>query len=105
MSPNEYTVTTDKKGVTCEHPKRAKESIAWDDVDQVSFLTTNQGPFEEDVWLLLKHNNGGGCSVPMGAEGYDALYDIISKFEDFDFNAVIQAMSSTQNNEFVCWRR
>ena len=75
------------------------ESIRWRDLREVQIVTTDQGPFVDDVfWLLIGED--GGCLVPSQAEGMSALLERLGELPDFDHRAVIEAMGSTDNNRF-----
>ncbi len=51
--------------VTCKRPSGVVESVLWDDLQRVSILTTDTGPFAEDVFFVLYGSNSdSGCVVP-----------------------------------------
>jgi hypothetical protein len=66
---------------------------------------TDEGPFVDDVFFLLLGNDGKGCCVPPGAEGSGPLLDRLQALPGFDNGKVIEAMGSTGNARFVCWRK
>jgi hypothetical protein len=80
------------------------ETVRWDDLQEVGILTTDDGPWAEDVyWMLLSKNDG--CAVPGGAQGMKELLARLQQLPGFNNEAVIKAMGSTTHNKFVCWRR
>jgi hypothetical protein len=82
------------------------EHVRWDELEEVGIITTDEGPFAEDVyWILVARGGNGGCAVPSGAEGADALLARLQELPGFDNEVVIRAMASTENARFVCWRR
>ncbi|MBI5818786.1 MAG: hypothetical protein HZA88_07345 [Verrucomicrobia bacterium] len=82
------------------------ETIRWADLHEVSILTTDKGPFEEDVFFLLIAADGKpGCVVPQFSDGFDKLLRRLQQLPTFDNEAVIKAMGSTSNAKFVCWKR
>ena len=99
-----FTVIMTEEGNACEHPQRKREFIQWDEINEIGIVTTDEGPFLPDLWLLLIGDNNG-CSIPQGAVGYQELYDRISQFPGFDFQAVIEASMCTDNARFTCWKR
>jgi hypothetical protein len=104
-NPEDYfTVTITDELVKVEHPKRKTEQIKWADIDNIKIITTDQGPFQPDVWIALLGSETG-CLIPQGAKGHDEVYNIVSKYERFNFENVIKAMSSTDNQEFLVWTR
>jgi len=49
--------------------------------------------------------NGKGCSIPQGSDGWNKVYDIVSKYDGFNFENVIKSASSTDNKTFELWQR
>ena len=101
---SEFKVTITDLFIRVEHPSIVVEQVFWNDIHQISIITTDQGPFNPDVWLTLLGDDGI-CQIPQGCAGYDEVYDIVSQYEGFDIDEVIKAMQSTQNNEFILWKR
>lgn len=100
---SEYIVTITDDLVRVEHPSNPTENIFWRDLQEVSIITTDEGPFSADVWLVLR-GTAGSIHIPQGNPGYDPVYDRVSGLDGFDFQGVIDAMMSTENNEFVLWK-
>jgi len=102
---SEYRVTVTGDCVACEHPERKRESIRWGEIRCVSVVTTSDGPWRPDMWLLLE-GEATGCSIPTDAKGFDALFDQLSaRFPDFDFKPFIEACGSVDDRRYVCWQR
>src|SRR5258708_33017843 len=90
-----FVIALSDEGVACRRQDGKVESVAWDDLQGVLIETNDQGPFGTDVfWILVgKH---GGCVIPQGANGEDALLTQLQALEGFDNAALIDAMSSTE---------
>lgn len=99
-----YEVEISEKSIVVRHPKRKTESINWLDITEISLVNTDEGPCNPDVWLILA-GGGMGCSIPHGSKGYDEVYEIVSKYEDFNFENVIKSMGSTNNEMFKLWQK
>ena len=98
-----YQVIITEHSLTCAHPKRPTESIRWDQVEEITLVTTSDGPFLPDVWYVFT-GDGAGCSVPSEAKGFDELWDIFrSRFPTIDYEAMIAA--GTYDDEKVLWNR
>jgi hypothetical protein len=80
------------------------ETVRWDELQEVGIVTTDQGPFVDDVFFVLLGETGG-CAVPSDAKGMKELLARLQQLPGFDNEAVIKAMGSTTNAKFVCWRR
>ena len=103
-APARTQVVFDDEGVTCRRPTGLVETVRWADLQIVYIQTTDAGPAIDDVFWVL---GGGetGCVVPSEAEGADLLLARLQQLPNFDNHAVIDAMSCSDNREFVCWRR
>lgn len=101
---DEYVAVLTATEVTVTHPRRPVESIRWEEIEEVLLANTDDGPFLPDVWMVLKGNDKV-CSVPQGSHGWDDIYNIVSKYPGFNFEAVIASASCTTNELFVAWRK
>lgn len=101
---DDFIVTITDDFVRVEHPSRKTEEVYWKDIKEIRFINTDTGPFTPDVWLALIGNNGG-CLIPQGAKGCDKVYDIVSKYDGFDYENVIKSMSSAGNEQFLLWTK
>jgi hypothetical protein len=97
-------VTFDADKVLRTLPDGRTESVRWDELEKVWILTTEQGPAADDVFWMLD-GKSGGCSVPSEAEGMQELLLRLQRLPGFNNAAVIQAMGSTANAQFLCWSR
>ncbi len=99
-----YEVKIDEKSITVSHPKRPLEEIDWNEIEEIKLINTDEGPFLPDVWLILL-GNGKGCSIPQGSEGWDKVYDIVSKYKNFNFGNVIKSAQCAENQTFELWKK
>jgi hypothetical protein len=98
-------VVHDDKTIVVRHPDGSSDQIGWSDLGSVSVLTTDAGPYEDDLFWVLTHRDGRrGPVVPMDAEGEHALLKTMQRrLAGFDNMAVVEAMGSTRNASFVIW--
>ncbi len=99
-----YDIIIEDEFIRVEHPKREVEQLNWNDVCEIVIITTDEGPFHPDVWLVLIGDDQG-CSIPLGAPNFDGVYDIVSKYEGFNYERWIEAMGCAENARFVIWKR
>lgn len=104
MTESLYVVAVTDTAVSCTHPDKSVESVAWEDLQSVEITTTDAGPRATDVFWVL-HGTTTGCVVPQGATGERQLVARLQELPGFDHAVLIRAMSETGNNRFVCWRR
>ena len=90
--------------VKVTHPKRETEQIDWNEIEEIKLINTDEGPLLPDVWLILM-GNGKGCSIPQGSDGWNRVYDKVSKYDGFNFENVIKSASCADNEIFELWNK
>jgi hypothetical protein len=98
-------VTYDDRGVAHRLPDGRVESIRWDELAEVAIVTTDEGPFVDDVHWRLEGDGNAACVVPSETAGMTDLLERLQQLPGFDNEAVIRAMTKTSNARFVVWRR
>lgn len=99
----EYRLVMTNDEVACEHPKRQRESIRWEDVNRIWYVTTSDGPRLPDEWILLEGEHGG-CSFPTEAMGIEGIWDEVKqRFPGFDYKPLIRG--GTDDAKHLCWER
>jgi len=98
-----YRLVITPAELACEHPKRPRESIRWDEVTRIWYVTTSDGPRLPDEWILLE-GAGRGCSLPTEAVGFDRIWDeLTQRFPGFDYGPLIRG--GTDDARHLCWER
>lgn len=82
----EGIVEISSEGNETKHP--------WSDVQHVGILTTSDGPWSEDVFLIIKTNHGDLCITHDQAQKTKLLIHF-ENLPDFRWEAVVEAMSCT----------
>ena len=99
-----YTITINDSSVRYDFPNGQHQEIQWSDLTQVDIQTTDEGPMLPDVfWVLI--GTHAKCVIAQGAAGEQALVERLQRLPHFHNNQLINAMSSTSSQRFVCWRR
>ena len=99
--PYSLVITDDE--IACEHPKRPREAIRWDDIVAIHLVTTSDGPWQPDMWFLFE-GESGGCSVPNEAKGIESLWAVFKeRFPGIDYQEIIQA--GTSDRQRLIWKR
>lgn len=101
---DDFIVSITNDSIKIEHPKRKTEQVQIANIKEIKLINTDSGPWLPDVWLALIGENDG-CLIPQDAKGYDEVYELVSKYEGFNFENVIQSMSCTENAEFNLWNK
>jgi hypothetical protein len=83
--------------------------LPWDNLESVVIQTDDSGPFSSDVWWILSGRTANGtpfaCQVPLGATGEKEMIDRLQQLPGFDNEALILAMGSVEDAQFVCWKK
>ncbi len=78
-------VTLTNESITRIRPDGIQESVRWDDLIEVGIVTTDEGPFLDDIfWVLLSSDGKTGCSVPQGIEGEKELLHRLQALPGFE---------------------
>jgi hypothetical protein len=80
------------------------ERVRWDDLIEVSILTTDEGPFNEDFYWVLTGSKSG-CLIGLRSNGTDALLERLQSLPDFNNKAFLEAFGCSENKRFICWRK
>lgn len=103
--PEVETVQIDDSGVL-RVDGDIKEQMSWSSVEEIRIITTDKGPYQEDVFFALVGPNGTGCLIPHDAAARtNLLQELQARFPGLDDNVVIKAMGSTSNNSFLIWSK
>jgi len=92
----------DSERIWVKHPDQDEESILWEELIGVAIRTTDEGPYNPDVFWILGTKEKT-LIYPGGATGESEMIERLQKLPNFDNEAVISAMGSAFNNTFICW--
>lgn len=100
---SEFQILITDDDVTCLFRRKPRESIRWEDVERVWYVTTSHGPYSPDQWFVLE-GASSGCAFPTEAKGIEAIWDQLEqRFPGFDFSPVIRG--GTTDARHLCWER
>ncbi len=84
---------------------KIKEAVRWDELAEVWIITTDDGPFSEDVFFALCDTKGNGVLV---AQGLASVHDLLRVLQDrlptLDNEQIIRAMVCAENARFLIWQ-
>jgi len=84
------------------HADGRTEEMRWADLGEVRVVTTPDGPLGEDVFFVLAAADVQ-LAVPQ-AMATDAFISRLQALPGFDNSALIQAMYSVTDGQFLVWR-
>ena len=96
----------DENSGTIGFPDEEKRNIPWNKVCKIEIVTTDQGPWEEDVWwLFFLEGIEEPIDIPQGAKGNEKIFDALENhFENVNMKEIQKAMGSTSNAKFDVWQ-
>ena len=102
----EYSVTITEEYIQVEHPRVRTGKVLWKNINSIKLVNTDEGPWNPDIWLIvIGENEDEGCVIPHGAKGIDEIYEVISKYENFNFENFGKSMTTAENAEFDLWTK
>lgn len=107
LAESAFVVTVTETEIVNRRPNGEIERVALEDLSAILIETNDSGPFGPDVWwwLLGSSQKKSGCVFPQGATGKDSMLAFAQKLPGFDNRMFMEAMCSTENQRFLCWRR
>ncbi len=100
----QYTIIITDEAIKVEYSNRSVESILWTEINKILLINTNAGPSQPDIWLTLKGDNNS-CTIPHDSDEFEKVYNIVSKYNGFNFGNFIKSMACADNAEFLLWTR
>ncbi|HEY9753867.1 MAG TPA: hypothetical protein V6C97_01755 [Oculatellaceae cyanobacterium] len=97
------TVTMTDEAITRTVSSGETESVRFDDLEEVYIVTTDQGPFVEDLFYVLKGHHGGTIIGQEWASRV-GLMERLFKLPNLNLEQIVQAMASIDNHAFLIWR-
>ena len=94
----------DGQCIAVEGPRGDRTTVKIEDVREIGVETTEDGPFDEDVFWLV-NRDAEGLRIPQGSPVFKKLMDAFGSFEGFDWPSFTEAMSCTDCHYFLCWKR
>ena len=102
---NIFILTVTEEFVQIEHSKRKTEKIRWDEINEIWMVNTDEGPAIPDIWMALVGIENG-CLLPTSdCDGYEQVFDVVSKYKYFNFENYIASMSCAENKKFIVWKK
>jgi hypothetical protein len=86
-------------------PLRSNAEVAIEEIRRVTIQTTDEGPFDCDVFFVVETIAGRRCFIPQDLAGADDLLILLQKLPGFDNKAVIEAMACVEDRKFLCWEK
>ena len=103
--PEGGKLTLDDAGIT-RADRSVREYVAWEDIVRVRIMTTDRGPWSEDVFFVIDGRDGDGCVIGQDLAVRGGLLEALqSRLPGMDNGAIIEAMGSTENRTFQIWEK
>jgi len=98
------SVSVDDIGVRRQLADGSEESVTWADLSAVVIRVIPEGPWKEDVFLMLAGADGTGTAVPSGDPAADALIERLQSLPGFDNDKFVEAMTTDADEAYVVWK-
>lgn len=105
----EYLITSfknfDGKTLTVDAIETGIYKLNLDDIKKISVITTDQGPFIEDMFVYIEIPDNNFFVVESEMPEFNFLFTVFESIGGFDYDKFIKATSSTDNAEFICYEK
>lgn len=103
--PGCVSVTFDSSAIRLYQPDGQSGTMSWDNLGSVTVAITGEVDCCDDVfWLLLSRDRSQYLAVPISAVGErELLMAMQIRLSNFDNDAVITAMTSTETEHYTVW--
>lgn len=83
-----------------------RQEVRWEDVSEIRIVSSNAGPWREDLFYTLDGVDGAACVVPYEAALRTGLLEVLQRrFPELDQGAYHDALQSGARRHFVLWRK
>jgi len=96
--------TFDGQTIVADGPLARRTSVKVKDIDEIGIQTTDAGPFVEDVFWLINRETDD-LYIPQDSPVFKTMMDSFGSFDGFDWKPFTEAMSCTDRQYFLCWKR
>ncbi|MCX2779118.1 hypothetical protein [Microbulbifer thermotolerans] len=107
MKENTPVFELTENGATFGFPKASKEEIIWSNVSKIEIVTSDEGPWSEDLWwVIFQEDCEEPTLMPGGTENINAIFNVLeTQFSGASMENIIKAMGSTSNAKFAVWEK
>lgn len=98
------SVSVDDIGVRRQLADGSEESVTWAELSSVVIRVIPEGPWKEDVFLMLAGTDGNGTAVPSGDPAADALIERLQSLPGFDNDKFVEAMTTDADEAYLVWK-
>lgn len=102
---SKFLVSISDGEIINQRPEGKVERVAISDLQAVIIETNDTDPWGADVWWILVGSEKNGCVFPGGATGEGDILKAVQALPGFDNETFIKAMTSTDNQRFLCWEK
>jgi hypothetical protein len=102
-SVSSKSVSIDETGVYRQLADGSQEAVTWDELSAVVIRVIPEGPWKEDVFVMLAGANGTGTAIPSGDPAANELIERLQSLPGFDNERFIEAMTTDADEAYVVW--
>ena len=84
------------------HLRWQGQTLRWSELTRIQIITTDQGPFADDLFWTFEAKSGESCIIPGQAIG-GTFFDRLEQLPDVDYGQIILAQGSCENATFLVW--
>jgi len=94
------------KGGAQYETQNMSRAFQWDDVEKIEIVTTDRGPWEDDLWWLVFFQSGDYMAISGYSENVkEIIDDIVSNLGEPNWHSIIESSGSCNMAVFPVWQR
>ncbi|MBC7155267.1 MAG: hypothetical protein H5U19_11795 [Rhodobacteraceae bacterium] len=97
-------IEVDERQITYFGP-RSGSAVSVDALTRIDIVTTDRGPYADDVFWVFHAEDAAPMVVPFGAVGSDRLYDALTALPGLDPGRILAATRDFTPRTTVIWQR
>ncbi|PID46185.1 MAG: hypothetical protein CSB47_05615 [Proteobacteria bacterium] len=96
-----------ESGACFGYPSEPKEEIVWSSVTKIEILTSDEGPWSEDLWwVIFQEGREAPVSIPKCTKNITLIFKVLeTEFSDASMGSILRAMGTTSNTRFLVWQK
>ena len=100
-----WRVEIDDDALTVHPPDAGRFVTPMADIARIEIRTSDAGPWSADLhWFFFGADGEAMAVFPQGARGEEAAVDRLTELPGFDHDAMIKAVTCTENAVFPVWQ-
>lgn len=82
--------------------RNGEHALRWSELTRIQIITTDEGPFVDDLFWIFEGPAGQHCIIP-GPALDSTLFEHLNRLPGVDYEQIIRAQGSCEDARFLIW--